>query len=142
LSDLQHFLNFESIYYLVCTQSCITLFPFKYAASILYYISYVSQVAILLVAWLVHLLVLPNLESPWYLICVRIMYVFVIARHPNLNVVFCKLIDYYYFIFFISGVWFIQIMALLPKLPHQPQLLQTGNVKKNYVIPFPLNLQT
>lgn len=32
------------------------------------------------------------------------------------------------FYIYIFGVCFIQIMALLPKLPHQPQLLQTGNV--------------
>jgi len=43
---------------------------------------------------------------------------------------------------------FIQIMALLPKLPHQPQLLQTGKVctalylflfLMNFLVPSPCN---
>ena len=69
------------------------------------------------------------------------MYVFAIVQHPHLNVIFCKLINYHCLIFCTSGVCFIQIMALLPKLPPVPQLLQTGNVKKNYVITFSRDLQ-
>lgn len=71
-----------------------------------------------------HIFVLHNLGvSPIFDLCKGrglYVYVFVIVRLLHLNVIFCKLINYHCFMFCFSVICFIQIMALLPKLPLVP----------------------
>lgn len=43
----------------------------------------------------------------------------------------------FFFNFFLKFFPGLQIMALLPKLPHQPQLLQTGILYTTLIIVFP-----